>query len=304
MAEEFLNSADVIAAFEEVGSKTVAEGMRGDQLVYFCGEGGLLNGPLEICLVEVVALSDAADRIGGENGRGEDVLPGKFTVGAGIFPFKCIGKVDGTKAPREIKFVLCPDLFEMKAQGFEQSVRKHGDAVVFAFAIADDNLAIGKIEILDAQAHDFHQAQSTAIHDLGHQFADAVHFGDHSFSFVFGQNSGNVSGSGRANGDEGGFVQLDIENVAVQVENSADGLVLGGGRDRFLINKMGDEVVDLCGAHLARMPFIMIQNILPHPGDVGFLGTERIMAVVKALSIPIEQLFTFCRSRWGDRRRR
>ena len=48
------------------------------------------------------------------------------------------------------------DLFKMKTQRFEQNGRKHRDAVIFAFAVADDDLMISKVQVFDAQAHDFH----------------------------------------------------------------------------------------------------------------------------------------------------
>lgn len=91
MTQEFLDSANVIAVFEEMSGKGMAKSMRGDELVDFCGASGLFDSPLKVCLVQMVALLDAANGVDGENGRGEDVLPGEFPVGVRVFAFQGIG---------------------------------------------------------------------------------------------------------------------------------------------------------------------------------------------------------------------
>ena len=80
--------------------------------------------------------------------------------------------------------------------------------------------------------------------------------------------------SGWTNRDEGYFVQLNIEHIAVQKENGTNGLILGGGGNGFLVDEVGDEGIDLGYTHLAGMPLMMMQDILPHPGEVGLFGTE------------------------------
>ena len=65
MSEEFLDGADVIAVFEEVGGEGVAEDVRSDGFVYFCETGGAFDCTLEVGFVEVVPLFDAAGRVNG-----------------------------------------------------------------------------------------------------------------------------------------------------------------------------------------------------------------------------------------------
>ncbi len=300
VTEEFLDGTNIVSVFEQVGGKGVTEGVRGNKLIYFCEAGSLFDSPLEVCFAQVVTLFDAAYRIGGNNRRRKDVLPGKFTVGIGVFPFKGIGKVDRAVAFREVKAVLGSYQFEMEAQRFEEDVGKHGDTVVFTLAITYNDLTIAEVQVFDAQAHDFHQAQSAAVHDLGHQFIGAVHISDHSFRLLPREDGGNVFGPGRTNGDEGSFIQLDVENIAIQKEDGADRLVLCRSGDGFPVDDIGDEVVDLCNPQFARMPFVMVQDVPAYPGNVGFFGTQRIMAVAKGLAILIEQFFPFsCRRyRW------
>lgn len=114
-------------------------------------------------------------------------------------------------------------------QGLDDGVGEHGDAVVVALAVADDDLMVVEVYILDAQAHGFHDAQTTAVHDLGDEFLHAGQVIYHSFDFVFGEDGGDGSSTLRAEFVEGGFVNVNVKNVAIEKEEGAENLILGGG---------------------------------------------------------------------------
>ena len=238
-----------------------------------------------------MTLFDAADRIERENGRGENVLPGKLTAGIPVFPFESIGEVDRAKAHCEVKVVQGFYLIEMQAKVCNQDVGQHRHPVILAFSIADDNLAVVKVQIFHPQADDFHQTESAAIHDLCHELVDAVHVCNHCFRLSPGKNGGNAFRLGRANWDQGRIIQLDVENLTVEKENCADRLVLGGSSDTSLIRQRRDKVVDLCHAHVTRMTLLMVQDKLSDPADVGLFGAEGVMAVAEDFAVLIEQLF-------------
>lgn len=86
---------------------------------------------------------------------------------------------------------------------------------------------------------------------------------------------------------------MNIENLAIEKENRADGLVLGGSSDSFLVGQSSDEFIDLCHAHLAGMALVVVQDKLSDPADIGVFGTEGIMAVAEDFAVLIEQLFGF-----------
>src|SRR6266540_6411747 len=94
VTEQFLNRSNIVAIFKKVGGKGMAEGMRGNWFVDFGEPGGLFDGPLEVCLIQVVTLLDTADGVDGEIVRWKNVLPGKFAIRVRVFPFQGIGKVD------------------------------------------------------------------------------------------------------------------------------------------------------------------------------------------------------------------
>src|SRR5215207_4036795 len=243
----------------------------------------------------MMTLPEPTDRVNGELMGLKDVLPGKRAVGIWVFALKSVREVDSAEALREVEVVLGSHLLEVEAQGFEQNVREHSAAVILALAVTDDNLAVGEVEILYPQAHDFHQAESTAVHDLGHKFVDTIHVGDDLFRLLPGEDSWNTFGLSGTDRDQSLFVQLDAKNVAVEKEDGADGLVLGGSGNGLLIDEVGNEVVDLDYAHVARMALVVEENVLADPADVGLFGAEGIMAVAEELAILVKQLLGFPR---------
>ena len=71
---------------------------------------------------------------------------------------------------------------------------------------------------------------------------------------------------------EGGLVEFDVEGVAVEEEDGADGLILSGGGGFPIHDEVGDELVDLCHSHFTRVAFVVKEDICPNPFDVGFFG--------------------------------
>jgi hypothetical protein len=90
------------------------------------------------------------------------------------------------------------DLVEVQAQGFEKGIGEHGDAIILAFAVTDDDLVVGEIKVFDTQTQHFHtctcatlrrkcrcEAQAAAIQKLGHETVDSLHVLNHFFCFLF-----------------------------------------------------------------------------------------------------------------------
>jgi hypothetical protein len=221
----------------------------------------------------------AADRIDGKVACRKDILPGKFTFRIRVFSPQGIGEVDGAQAHGEVKLVLGSHLFEMETQRFEQDIWKHGDPVILPFPITDDDLAIVKIQILDPQTEHLDEAKPTAIHELDHGFVNAFHIRDHRFRLRSRKHGRHTFGLGRANRDQRFFVQFDAQDIPIQEEDGTDRLVLSGGRDFLLVDEVGDEVVDLCHAHLTGIALIVVEDVLARPADVGLFSAKRVMAV-------------------------
>lgn len=168
----------------------LAEGMRGNVFVYFGGAGCLANGFLDDGFMEVVTAGNTCARVFGEVVGGKEVLPDPFFVCIERFAFEGMGEVDCAKAVLKVFLVGDIHLLKVKFERLDQGVGQDGEAVVFAFTITDDDLAVIEVYIFDAQAHGFHDAKSAAIHDLGDQPGRACKAGDEAFDFVFGEDGG------------------------------------------------------------------------------------------------------------------
>ncbi len=190
MAEEFLDSADVVAVLEEVGGETMAEGVGGDGFLEACGFGSGANGFLEDAFVYVVAHGFGGGGVHREGDGGEEVLPGKFLGSVGVFPGQGIGQVDFAESVCEVGLVDTLDDLDLGLEGRDEGIREDGDAVVFAFAIADEDGVVAKINVFDAQAETFHEAQAGAVEELGHEFGDSVHVVDDGHGFLMGEDGG------------------------------------------------------------------------------------------------------------------
>jgi len=83
--------------------------------------------------------------------------------------------------------------------------------------------------------------------------------------------------------------------VAVKEENGAEGLILRGGRDVPFISEMSDKGVYLFHAHLARMAFVVKDDVLADPGEVCFFGAVGVMANSHSVAVLVEQFLFLAR---------
>ena len=193
--KKFLYGADVVAVLKEVGGKGMAEGVGADAFLDACFLGGFFDGALEASFVYMVAAFCAGARVDGALGGGEEVLPGKFAVGFRVFFVQCAGKVDLSEAGGQVFLMVEANLFDLALEGEGEGVGEGGDAVFFAFAITDGDGFVLEVDVFDAQADTFHEAQARAVEDLGHEFEDAVHVVDHVQSFFAGEDGGEAFGA-------------------------------------------------------------------------------------------------------------
>ena len=84
-------------------------------------------------------------------------------------------------------------------------------------------------------------------------------------------------GFGGAEITDDGFVQFDLQDIAIEKQDGAEGLVLGRSRDFLFDRQVGGELVDFGSAHFARMAFVVEEDVAAHPGDVGLFGTQGIV---------------------------
>ncbi len=179
--------------------------------------------------------------------------------------------MDFAESVSEVGLVDALDGLYLPLKCGDEGVGQDGDAVVIAFAVTDDDLAIAEVYVFDAEAGTFHEAQTAAEEDLCHELGDSAHFGDDGEGFGVGEDDGEGFGFLGAN-DVGGKVNLGLKNMAVEEEDGAEGLILGGGGDVLFGGEVGDECLDFGRAHVFWVAFVVEEDVAFDPILVGLFG--------------------------------
>ena len=183
------------------------------------------------------------------------------------------------------------DLCEVFAQGNDEAVGKHGDAVVAALAIVDQDAMIVEINVLHAQSQTFHEPKPAAVHQLNHEFIRACQVGDDGARLFPGKHNRNTLPLFGPDEGERGFVEFDLQEIAIKEENGAERLILRRSGCIPFDDKVGDELVDLSNAHLARVTFVVKKNVLANPMGIGFFGARGVLFQANLVTVLVEQFF-------------
>lgn len=229
MAEEVLDGADVGFGFEEVGGEGMAQGVGGDAL----GDSGLAHGVADLArhgvVVEVIAGEFSGARVRAEGGGGEEPVPTPLATGVGPFAEQGLGHVAVSGTGGETLEMVFPEACEVSGEPRFEGIWQGDDTVFAALAIVDGDGALAEIEVLDAQAHGYHEAEAAAVHDLGDEFPRIFQAGEHGAAFLAGHDDGRAAlATGRGDGIEGEFP--DAEHGLGEEDHGVECLFLGGGR--------------------------------------------------------------------------
>jgi hypothetical protein len=189
-------------------------------------------------IVKVVAGDFSSSWVRTQGCGGKDVLPAPLTGSVGVFPDQRLPHVDIPGAHDKIGEVLVLQCYEVLIETFFQCMWQSDDTVFSAFAIVDGDGALPKIEILDAQTHGFHQAQTAAIHDLSAQFPGIFQVCENGANFFAGHDHrGTALTTGGGEVIQSQF--LNAENIFDEEDHGVERLVLGGRGD---VPLKGEEI--------------------------------------------------------------
>lgn len=170
VSHEALDGADVGFGFEYVCGERMAQRVA-------CGafrNCGLADSILQLSLhggfVQVVAGDSSRARMRTKSRGGEEVLPAPLAGCIGPFPHQRFRHVNVPRADSEVLKVFFAETGEVFLKPLLQGHGQGDDAVFSILSIMDGDGSLAEIQILDAQAHGFHEPEAAAIHDLGNQF--------------------------------------------------------------------------------------------------------------------------------------
>ena len=187
------------------------------------------------------------------------------------------GQLDPAGAVAEVGLVLLARAVEVRGQRGLDRGRQHRHPILVALAVADDDLVRREVDVLHAQATAFQQAQPRAVQQERHEPWHAVEPLEDGADLVPRQHDGQMQGPLGAD-DVVEPRKLDAEHLAVEKEQGAQGLVLGGGRDLVVNGERGQEGGDLGCAHLGRVALAVEEDVPPDPVDVRLLGAAAVVA--------------------------
>jgi hypothetical protein len=224
MTQQLLNRTNIITTLEQVRGKAVTKGMATHRLVCKIGQAsGGTHGFLKAALIGMVAAQNIRAWVEGDTFGREDVLPGPLTRGVGVFLFEGIWQVHGSVALLEILLMDLLDAGKMFSERRNQALREHGHTVFFAFAIADHQILLFKVDIFDSQANTFNEAQARTVENFCHQLVNAGEGIDHTKNFIFTQDGRKALGLlGSHSGD---IIEGLAENFTIEKENGAERLI-------------------------------------------------------------------------------
>lgn len=94
MPQQFLDGANVVACFQQVGGKTMAKHVRRHPFIYPGLFGRSFDGSLNDAFVHVIAVQRpiVTARVFGQGGSRKNKLPAPITFGVRVFPGEGVGE--------------------------------------------------------------------------------------------------------------------------------------------------------------------------------------------------------------------
>ena len=185
-------------------------------------------------------------------------------------------QVNIAEALPQILLVQDFDIGQVGLERSHQGIRQQGQPVFLALAIPHGNLPVFKIEVFHPQADAFHQAQASAIQEVGHESVAPFQMGQH------GAHLGGGEDDRQPGGTFGPFhvvqpTDVLLEHFLVQEQDGAQGLVLGGGGDIAFHSQVGQELLDFPLAHLLGVSLAVEQDVALDPVHIGLLGANAVV---------------------------
>ena len=193
--------------------------------------------------------------------------------------------------------MLLLDDIEMRGQLDADDGRERRDSVLVAFAGANDDLVPPEIDVFHPKPSAFQETQAGTIEQDGHEAGSATELTDDRPHFVTGEYDRQSHRSPGAH-DIVEPRQILPKYFAVEEEQGAQRLILGGRGNVALDGQRAQILGQLRGTHPGRMTLPVKENVAPNPRDVGLLRPTTVVTGPHGLANPVEE--SWCsRRRWS-----
>src|SRR6185437_1702568 len=159
---------------------------------------------------------------------------------------------------------------------------------LFSLAFTDGDFVPLPVEILDAEAEPFKQTQARSIKEMADESGRAFEFVEDGTDFGLGEDNRKALRAVGAN-DAVDAVERAFQDVLVQEEQGAEGLVLRGRGNVAIDREIGEEFVDFRFGHLLRMAFVVEEDETPGPVVIGVFGANGVVANAAGVAEAVEE---------------
>jgi hypothetical protein len=179
----------------------------------------------------------------------------------------------------------CRDLL---AQWRLQRGGQHHHPVLVALGLAHHDHLPLEVDVLDAQPQALHQPHARAVQQARHQGHRAFELAQHLRHFAGTQDSGDAPRRRRPL-QLLHPRQLNPEHLAVEEQQRAERLLVGGRGDATLGGQHGEERLDLGRPQIARVPQPAPADEEPYPVHVSLLRLQAEVPVPQPLDHLLQQ---------------
>ena len=170
-----------------------------------------------------------------------------------------------------------------------------------SFAGSDANLLIGEIDVLNAEAEGFVEAESGAIEQFHEEFLGAGQIDDDGRDLFFGEHRGKgLRTLGKLQILQPGKILFD--HIPIEEENGAHRLILRGSGDVTNRCEVIEIIDHLLFAEVLGVDLLMEYDETVGPGHIGFLGRAAIVCASDCQADLIEEFVFFLHGMmcWGE----
>lgn len=288
MTKQLLDGPNVVTVLEQMRCKRMTKRMARRSLADPRAQDRLVDGLLDRRFVVVMAAQLAGRRVSVVPRRGEEPLPGPFAAGVGQFALEVVGKFDPAGASGEVRLMQLGHCVAVPQERFAKRLRQDGLPVLVPLAGPDRERVPGEVDVLDAEANGFEQAQARTVEQRRDEVRWAGQPGQDLRHFAAVEDDRQVLAD-RGTHEVVEPWRLDAEHFAVEEQERREGLVLGRGRAPFDRGEVREEGGDLGGAELAGVAESGVTDEATHPVHVGLFGARAVVAKAEGSGQLVEQ---------------
>jgi hypothetical protein len=234
------------------------------------------DGLLDRGLVEVEEDLLARHRIrAGARGR-EEVLPGQARRGVRHFLAEGVGQVHLAATGGQLEAVPLGNALDLRRERVPHARRKQRGSVVLPLAATHRDLAALEVHVLDPDGEALEEAKAAAIEDLADEPERGLQVVEEGKDLAPREDGGEVMrAASTSEADELGHLQA--KDAAIEEDERAKGLVLGGRGDATLHGEVVEERGGLDGSHVPGVASTVEHDKGADPLEVRLLRARRVM---------------------------